>query len=210
MSTFGQVVERIREDLDRGSNYDARIKRAIVDAIVFYKAKRLGFNTKRSRALLTSGMETVALPLDWVEADYMRLEDNGNRQPFQEVQYDWIEERRDNDQDRGTPEVYAIQHRSMRLWPIPDRSYTLVFSFHYELLDISISASDNATNAWLNEAEQLIRTRAKGDILVNFIDGPDAIEKGLLMYRMCEEQYLPPLEAQAAREQSVGQVQGFL
>jgi len=210
MSTFGRMVERIREDLDRGTNYDTRIKQAICDAIVFYKAKRLGFNTKRSRALLTSGMETVALPLDWVEADYMRLEDNGQRQPFKEVQYDWIEDRRENDADRGTPEVYAIQHRAMRLWPIPDHSYTLVFSFHYELTNVSISASDDATNSWMTEGEQLIRARAKGDLLINYIDGPDSIEKGLLMYRLCAEEFLPNLESQAAREQSAGNVAGFI
>jgi len=210
MSTFGQVVERIREDIDRGSNYDSRIKRAIVEAIVFYKSRRLGFNTKRSRALVTSGMEMLALPTDWVEADFLRLENDGQRLPFDEVTYDWIEQRRDNDNDRGQPEKYAIQHRELRLWPVPDHSYTLVFSFHYELKDISISASDGAENAWLTEAEQLIRTRAKGDILINYIDGDEATKKGLLMYSLCEEQYLPPLEAQAAREQSAGKVQGFL
>ena len=210
MSTFGRMVERIREDLDRGSNYDSRIKQSICDAIVFYKAKRLGFNTKRSRALLTSGQETISLPLDWIEADFLRLEDDGQRQPFKEVQYDWIEEKRENDSDRGTPEVYAIQHRTMRMWPIPDHSYTLVFSFQFELLDVSISASDGVSNAWMTEAEQLIRCRAKGDILINHIDGPEATAKGLMMYKLCEEMYLPPLEAQAAREQSTGNVQGFL
>jgi hypothetical protein len=210
MSSFGRMVERIREDLDRGSNYDQRIKQAICDAIVFYKNKRLGFNTKRSRALVESGMEMLSLPTDWIEADFLRLEDDGQRLPFDEVTYDWIEKRRDNDTDRGVPQHYAVQHREMRLWPIPDRSYTLVFSFQFELRGISISASDGETNAWLTEAEQLIRTRAKGDVLINYIDGEAATAKGLLMYRLCEEQFLPPLEAQAAREQSAGKVQGFM
>jgi len=32
LATFGEVVARIREDLNRGSDADARIKRAIADA----------------------------------------------------------------------------------------------------------------------------------------------------------------------------------
>lgn len=210
MATFGQVVERIREDLDRGSDFDTRIKRAVVDAIVFYKSKRLGFNTKRARSVITSGMEMVALPLDWVEADFLRLEDDGQRLPFKEVGYDLIEEARDTDEDRGQPFQYAIQHREMRLWPIPDHSYTLVFSFHYELKDVSLSSSDGAENGWTNDAEQLIRTRAMADVLCNYTDGDAATAKGLRLYAQCQEELLPSLEAQAAREQSAGAVRGFL
>ncbi len=210
MSNLGIMVQRIREDLNRGTDFDPRIKRAIVDAIVFYTPNRLGFNTKRARALITSGMEMLALPLDWVEADYLRLEDNGDRRPFEEVGYDVLEEHRDNDTDRATPCEYAIQHRQMRLWPIPDRSYTLVFSFQYALRDVSISSADEATNAWFTEADQLIYYRAKGDLLINYIDGAEASAKGLLLQDKADREILPKLEAQAAREQSAGKVRGFM
>lgn len=210
MSTFGRMVERIREDLNRGTDFDDRIKQAIVDAIVFYTPNRLGFNTKRSRALITSGMEEVSLPLDWVEADFLRLEDNGDRMPFEEVGYDAIEDRRTNDNDRGTPQEYAIQHRQMRMWPIPDRSYTLVFSFQYELQNISLSSSDAETNGWMTEARQLIEYRAKGDLLINYIDGEEAVQKGLILQRKADDEILPKLEARAAREQSAGRVKAFM
>lgn len=210
MSTLGRMVERIRGDLDRGSDFDDRIQEAICDAIVYYQTKRLGFNTKRSRALITSGMENLSLPLGWVEADFLRLEDEGQRIPFDEVTYDWIEDRFDDDNDRGQPEKYAIQHREMRLWPIPDHSYTLVFSYQYELPEISISASPGATNAWMVEGELLIRTWAMGDVLINHVGGPEAIEKGLMLQAKSERSYLPTLEERAAREQSSGKVRGFL
>lgn len=207
---FGTMVGRIREDLDRGTDYDSRIKQSICDAITYYQTSRLGFNTKRARALVTSGMEMLSLPTDWVEADYLRLEDNGQRLPFDEVTYDWIEDRKDNDTDRGQPEKYAIQHREMRLWPIPDHSYTLVFSFQYEIRNVSISASDAETNAWMTEGEQLIRYWAMGDILLTYIDGKEAIDKGLMMQAKAEREVLPKLEARAAREQSSGKVRGFM
>jgi hypothetical protein len=210
MSTFGTMVRRIREDLNRGSDFDDRIKQAICDAIVFYSPNRLGFNTKRARALVTSGAEYVSLPLDWVEADYLRLEDDGQRIPFDEVTYDWIEDRRENDTDRGMPQKYAIQHREMRLWPIPDRSYTLVFSFQFQLGNVSISASDGETNGWMTDAEQLVRTWAQGDVLINHIRGPEAVEEGEGLQAKAERVFLPKLEARAAREQSSGKVRGFI
>jgi len=209
MSTFGTMVERIREDIDRGSDFDNRIKRSICDAIVYYSGRRLGFNIKRSRALIVSGMELVSLPTDWVEADYLRLEDDGHRVPIDEVSYTNIEERRESDQDRGEPEVYAIQHRELRLYPIPDHSYTLVFSFQFQLSNVSVSASDGATNGWMTEAEQPIRKWAQGDLLIQYIDGAEKIAKGKLLKGEADDA-MDELEARAAREQSAGKIEGFL
>lgn len=210
MADLGTMVRRIREDVSRGTDIDARIKQAIVDAIVFYKNKRLGFNIKRARALLTSGNETVSLPTDWIEADFLRLEENGTRDTMEEVTYDWIEDQTESDNDRGKPYRYAIQHRELRLFPTPDKSYTLVLSFQYELQNVSISSTDSDTNAWLTEAEQLIRKHAMADLYVNYIDGPESIAKGLMLRRECSDEILPVLESQAAREQSSGKIKPWI
>lgn len=204
------MVARIREDINRGSDFDARIKQSIVDAIRFYRTKRLGFNIKRARALLTSDTEIVSLPLDWIEADFLRLEDDGSREPMEEVTYDWMEDEGLNDDIRGRPTKYAIQHRELRLYPIPDRSYTLVLSFQYDLQNVSLSASDGETNAWMTEAEELIRKRAMGELYVLYVGGPEAVAKGNLLKQEAEDDVLPVLEAQAAREQSSGQIRPYL
>jgi hypothetical protein len=210
VSTLGRMVARIREDIDRGSSFDPRIKQAIADAISFYKTRRLGFNIKRARALLTSGNELVSLPLDWIEADFLRLEDDGSREPMEEVTYDWMEDEGRNDDNRGRPTKYAIQHRELRLYPVPDRSYTLVLSFQYDLQNVSVSASDGETNAWMTEGEELIRKHAMSDLYVLYIDGPESIVKGQLLRRECSDEILPVLESRAAREQSSGQIRPYL
>lgn len=209
MPTFGQMVSRIREDLDRGSSFDPRIKQAIVDAIRFYRSRRLTFNVKRARALLTSGNEVVSLPIDWIEADDLRLEDSASRDPLRQVTYDQLEDWGRNDADRGTPQNYAVQHRELRLYPIPDHSYTLVLSYQFDYLDVSISASDGATNPWMDEGEELIRKHAMSELFVHYIDGPEAIAKGQLLRRECSEDILPMLEAKAARQQSSGRIRPF-
>jgi hypothetical protein len=210
VSTLGEMVARIREDINRGSDYDVRIKRAIAEAIRFYRSRRLGFNIKRAYAVLTSGNEYVSLPTDWIEADFLQLNDGTRREPMDEVTYDWIEDQREDTNQRGQPFKYAIQHRTLRLYPIPDRTYTLMLSFQYELKDVSVSASDEATNAWLTDAEELTRKHAMSELYVLYIDGPESIVKGQLLRRDCSDEILPVLEAQAAREQSSGRIKAWI
>jgi hypothetical protein len=210
MATLGQLVSRIREDLDRGSDYDSRIKRAIAEAILFYRNKRLGWNLKRAYATLTSGNEYVTLPTDWIEADLLRLDQEDRRDVLKEVTYDWIDEENQYALDRGRPCKYAIQHRTLRFYPTPDQTYTLMFSFQYELKDVSESASDDASNAWLDEGQELIRKHAMGDLYVHYIGGPENIQLGQLLRQECSDQILPALEAQAAREQSSGKIKAWL
>lgn len=216
MSDFGTMVRRIRVDINRGAGFDARIKDAICDAIVYYKNRRLGFNIKRARAVLTSGNETVSLPTDWLEADFLRLEYNGERDPMSEVTYDWMEDTLRADTDRGRPCKFAVQHRELRVYPIPDKSYTLVLSFHFELKNVSISATDGANNGWTQDAEQLIRKKAQADVLANYIGGPESEQKAMKLYNPEDDylgecgQILRNLEAAAAREQSSGKIKGWI
>ena len=210
MATLGQVVAKIREDLNRGSDADTRIKRAVCEAIRFYRNHRLGWNIKRAYATLTSGNEYVSLPSDWIEADLLRLDQEDRRDVLEEVSYDWIDEENEYAAMRGRPMKYAIQHRTLRIYPTPDQTYTLMFSFQYELKDVSESASDGVTNAWLDEGEELIRKHAQSDLLIHYIDGPEAIDKGRLIRMECSDQILPALESQAAREQSAGRIKAWL
>lgn len=210
MPSFGQMVGRIREDLDRGSNYDTRIKQAIVDAIRFYRTNRLPFNTKRSRAVTQPSQEYYPLPLDWIEADFLRLETDGVRNPIRAVTYDWIEDHNRNDGNTGRPLKYAIQSYELRLYPVPDRSYTLALSFLYDLQSVSLSASDDVTNAWTDEAEELIRKHAMSDLKVNYVGGADQIAEGQLLRRECSDEILPVLVSKAARQNSSGRMRAFI
>jgi hypothetical protein len=210
VSTFGEMVARIRGDMDRGTDFDNRIKQAVADAIRFYRASRLGFNIKRAYATLTSGNEYVSLPTDWIEADLLRLDQDERRDILQEVTYDWIDEENQSSEQRGCPRKFAIQHRTLRLYPTPDQTYTLMFSFQYELKNVSASASDGETNAWLDDAEELIRKHAMSELYVLYVDGPESIAKGRMLRAECEEIVLPKLEAQAAREQSSGKIKPWL
>ena len=206
---FGSMVRRIRTDLNRGSAHDDRIKGAIEDAIKRFRVKRLGFNQKSAQTILYSAQETIALPIDWLEVDYIRLELDNDRQPLREVSYDLIEDRQRGIASDGEPRLFAIQNRTMRFYPIPDKSYTAIMSFHFDLTDVSVSSSDAATNAWMVEGEELIRKQAMGDLYVSYIGGSSVPMGGALLAEV-EERILPALENRAAREQTSGEVRPWL
>ena len=205
MSDFGTMVSRILTDINRGTDHATRVKLAICDAITFYRARRLGWNTRRAETLIYPGNEYVKLPSDWVEVDNLRLELDGHRDPFEEVGFSWIEDNLRDDTQRGRPSKFAIQARELRLYPIADRSYSLAMTFLYTLSDVSISASDGATNGWTEEGDLLIRTHAQGDLMVRYIGG-DSSQGGMGLLQMCKEEILPAFEREAAREQSAGKI----
>lgn len=213
MPGLSTVVSRIREDINRGTDFDARIKRALEDGIHYYRAIRLGFNSKRKTFLVTS--EYSSLTANWIEADYLTLERTGTRNPLTEKTQYWINDRADPNSS-SEPIYYAIQNRQLRLYPSPDQSYSVEMSYLYDLGGVltdgagaEFSATDSFSNAWLGEAEALIRMHATVDLLENFIDGPEAHAKAERL-RLREEQELKQLKRRANREQGSGMIEPFL
>lgn len=214
MSGLATVVSRIREDINRGSDFDARIKRALNDSIHYYRAVRLGFNTKRKTFLASA--EYTSLTANWVETDYLTLERSNYRNTLIQKTPDWINEERVSPSYSSEPIYYAIQNRQLRLFPAPDQSYSVEMSYLYDLGGVltddtgaDFSASDSFSNAWLGEAEALIRMHATVDLLENFIDGPEAHAKAERL-RLREEQELKQLKRRANREQGSGMIEPFL
>ncbi len=203
------MVRRIRTDLNRGSSHDNRIKEAIVDAIRFYRARRMGWNQKRASTSLNPGNEYIVLPQAWLEVDALVLETTSDRDPLLEVTYDWIDDHSRARNTDGRPTHYAIENRRLRFYPVPDTSYSLVMSFLYELRDVSVSASDGATNAWMSEGEELIRKHSLADLKINYIGG-EQIGEGERLRQEVSDIIAPALEAQAARETTTGRLRSWL
>lgn len=215
MPGLASVISRIREDIDRGSAFDARIRRAIDDAIHYYSAVRFGFNSKRSTFLVSS--EYTSLTADWIELDTLTLELSSNEvRPLFEKPYPWIHMHHRDASLSDEPLYFAIQNRQLRLWPPPDQTYSVQMSYQYHLggvlrdgVGAEFSASDSFSNAWLEEAEQLIRHHATADIYENYIDGPEALHKA----DRCRNQaamHLRQLKRRANREQGGGMVEPFI
>jgi len=207
MSTFGTMQERIRDELNRGTGYDVYIRRAIVSAIDFYKSRRFTWNIKRGFTTTSAGQEYYAMPTDFIEADMMRILYNSGdfTDPMPEITYRWIEDHRHNLNYRSEPEKFALQGDELRLWPVPDDGYQIMMTYLYEDLTVSASASDGATNNWMTDGEEMIRARAKADILANYIRGQEAILESQI-HASREKEVFRQLRRKANRNQSAGRL----
>lgn len=208
MSGYATFVAEIAEDLNRGSDFHARIRRAIHSAIEHYKAKRFTFNEARTTA--TSSAEYLSLSFAWIELDSVRVEDDsGFWNPVIAKSFDFIEHRSRDPNDSDEPVYYAEYGQQLRFWPIPDRTYSFQVAYHAELTSISLTASDSASNAWINEGRELIRCHALVDLLELYIDGPEAMQKASIL-RGRESQEFNRLKSRANRQQGTGHVEPFL
>lgn len=209
MAGLATVVGRIQDDLNRGTDFAARIRRAITDAIFYHRSTRFGFNQKRKTFTVSS--EYQSLTANWLEIDSLVLHTNGDELlPLHEKPWGVIEHwQRDSDEE-DEPTHYAIQYRQLRLWERPDQTYSVEMAYLYDLLPTSDpSLSDSFSTAWLREGEQMIRLHAQGDVLINYIDGPEAIAKGQLCLSQSRE-IMKQLKRRANREQGGGMIQPFL
>ncbi len=208
MPTLGAAIAAIRGDLNRSTDFDARIQEAIVNAIRFYRARRYGFNVKRATIELAG--EFTSLSSDFVEIDYAKLEVGSTLKSLFERTYTWLNETMRDASLSSEPVWFAIQERQLRVYPPPDRSYSTQIHYLYDLTGISLSTSDTTTsNAWLDEGYEVIRLHATVEVLEMYIDGPDAQAKADRL-RLREVEAERELKRRANREQSSGQIKGVM
>lgn len=172
--TLGLMIDRIDDELDRGGTITPQIEKAIKSAISHYERKRFWFNEARLTGLvLVSGQEFYTsadnsnIP-NLLYIDTFKVARSStdkwmlDRMPYEEMEHDSDSETGDG----GQPTAFAYYAKQIRLYPIPDVSYSAVVSGVYALSDLSATTD---TNAWMTDGEQLIRARAKWELLTHVI-----------------------------------------
>lgn len=209
MTGLATVVSRIRSDLNRGSDFDARIKEAIANAIAFYRATRFGFNTKRKTNFSIS-TEFTSLTATWIETDYLKITVPSFLKTLVEENYVLLNERVKDLSLSDEPHWFTIQNRMIRVYPAPDKSYSAEMQFLADLPEVSISASDSASNAWLTEGYELIKTHAFVEVVEMYISDDSQMVAKADRARAREAEIESRLKRRANREQSSGRVRGVM
>lgn len=159
MANFGNMQTRIRRELNR-DGLTADIVDHIVTAIKYYKGTRFFFNEKEATASIGTGTTAIVLPTGAIEIDEVILMDsNGYRYELKERDWETLNLR--DTTVNSFPDEWALYRDVIHLRPPCDRALTVQASYHAELTDVSASASGAVTNAWMTDAEALIRSRAK-------------------------------------------------
>ena len=199
MTTFSAMETRIGSELRRTS-LTTQITAAVLSAIHFYRSQRFTWNTVRTAYQLLPDTEFTSFPGDLIEVDTLVLQSSGDELDYlEERSFHWLDREKEWAAYKSRPDIFVVQANQIRWYPVPEKTYSYVMSYHYALPDVSATAS----NAWMNEGEELIRMHAKVDMLENIIRGPESFQEAQLL-RGREADILKVLKKRARRLHSTG------
>lgn len=161
MGSYLDMVNRIADESLR-PDMASQIRLCIREAITHHEVERYWFNQFRDRSFDTvSGREfydasDLAEIPDILELDAVTATIGATQRVLSRATYVELEESVDG--ARGQPSRYAYWGQAIRLHPVPDGVYAIRLSGLFKLPDL---VNDADQNAWTNEAEDLIRHRAK-------------------------------------------------
>ena len=181
MSTFGDMQTRIANELKR-TDLTSEIKLAINDAINDYDGNRFWFNEERDATAFTTvlGQEfyTVAdapviASMRHIDTATVFVFNSRWVMHFRTPQY--MEWQSVNPSWNAIPEDWSYYNETIRLYPIPNGAYPVYLSGTMQIAPTPLS-SDNDSNVWTNEAEQLIRYCAKRKMFSDLLRDPDQMQ----------------------------------
>jgi len=176
MTTLATMKARIADELAR-DDLASQIGLAISDAIRAYQSDRFLFSETRSFTFSTVEGKEFYTVSDVPAFGLMRTVDQITLTIAPTV---WTLTQRPSYQlegltpANGQPDDYSIFARQLRFYPVPDAAYSmrLIGSFA-----VAEPADDTeAGNVWMNEAERLIRSRAKLEIMAHVIKDYEAAQ----------------------------------
>jgi hypothetical protein len=164
MATYGDMKTRIASEMHR-EDISTQIAEAILSAVEFYSASRFAGNEARGTITTIAGTKFYGtdtaspgtLPSDIAEIDQISLTVSGRTYALDRQPHSLIESI-DSVSLQATPRDWAWYAGQLRLYPTPNDAYTVTLSYQQILTALS---ADNDSNFWTNDAEQLIRCRAK-------------------------------------------------
>lgn len=170
MATLAVLKARIADELAR-ADLSTQIGRAITSAIAHHERRRFYWNEAVATFSTVAAQEyysTAALAdiATLARIDSLRVTVNSGMYPLTARSVEWMEFYSSGTPSTGDPTDYCYHSQRIRLYPVPAavRTMTLVY-----VKRLAALTSDTQNNAWTDDGEELIRTRAKVDLLENVI-----------------------------------------
>lgn len=181
MASYADLQARIAREIHR-SDLTSDIRAAILSAVAFFSSQRFAGNEKRWSITTIAGekfygVDTASpgtLPSDILEIDSITVTANSRIYQLDRMSYTDMDAI-----DAGTtplagyPRLWSWYANQIRLYPTPNAAYVLNISGQCKLAELS---AETDSNFWTNEAEELIRCRAKRDLYAHVLmDDANAI-----------------------------------
>lgn len=179
MSTFADLKSRIASEIHRTDVTD-EIDLAVLSAVKHYEPQRFWFNESSStfstvagQAEYTSATVLNSVSTSLMELDLVTISVNGRSMEIKPAPWQMLASV-DQTGWTGEPSRYGWRAEKMRLYPIPNAIYTITA---YGLIGFEELSDDADTNAWTNEAKDLIRHRAKVELYESVLISPQRADR---------------------------------
>lgn len=177
MATLGDMYNRIANELDRSDLLQVEIPQAVATAVQFYQRKNFYFNEDSFVFNTVVGQEYYGvadnpmIPIS-PKIQILRLQYGGGvRWDLTKQTFEYVDNESASSDWRGVPEDWAYRGQQIRIYPIPSQVWPITA---FNIRTDAYPLSDQTYNGpWVNEAEYLIRSRAKIELLLNVIREPD-------------------------------------
>lgn len=203
MSTLGDLESRIYREIHKTLSTDVR--NAVLEAVEHYKTDRFWFNeaSVSFNVSLTSVYALSTIIPDMVKIDSLKVYQNSTAYLLTRTSWQTLDLVDVGNVTSTTPTDYAVHHEMLRLYPTPNATTSATVIYHKA---ITLSSSATASNAWTNEAADLIRHRAKALLYAGVLLDPAAAQ----VEQSMENQTLNRLFARSAKITSSGKLKGWL
>ena len=170
MATYGDLKARIADEIVR-TDLTTQIQNAILTSILEFDRERWYFNESAYNVSTVAGQRdytstniTNTLQIDAVKMTIVA----GTVYDLQPRSYEEIEVLTAGTAvDQGQPTFYTYFNQQISLFPVPDSSsYVFRVMCAKKLTEL---AADTDSNAWTNDAEPMVRARAKWHLYTHVI-----------------------------------------
>ena len=160
---------RIASEMKRGdiSASATCVGRAIMSSIAFWEHKRFDFNEFSGQEFTASASQTYVpfaqIGIQVLKVDTLKAVIGSRDYPLIPRSFRQLDDI-DSGYYYGYPGYYALRGSNLRLYPRPNSNYAMRMAGIQQLTDVSLNASNASTNAWMVEAEEMIRLKAKANL----------------------------------------------
>lgn len=201
MTTLGQLKTDIALEISRPDLVaNGAVASAISAALRHYKRERFYFNVREAvDVAAVVGQSDYAQP-NAVKIDYAVLVRSDGVSELTRAQPLTMELLIGNATGNGFPTSYAYVERALRIYPKPDDTYTIRLGGLFYLAPPA--TDDEADNAWMTDAFDLIKYRAKAILYADYMEEAD--KSNISTFSSAEAEQLATLQGETNLRSGTG------
>lgn len=185
MATYKDLQDRIALDYLNRMTLSNEVKRAIQNSIKTYEATRYWFNEASTATATTAAVSFINIPSDFLTLDRLEVTIASADYELSRRDFNWIRDMNVT-RDQNQPTDFAYHGDRFELAAIPDSAYSVTC---YYIRTLPVLSADADTNAWTNEAANLIAHAATIDLLSGILQADErVINRHVGMLRMAQNE----------------------